>query len=168
MTDVVKLFEPTPTQKVWKRPLAIAHAIQHYQEAGLLRLLEALECSGSLWVRGLIPQLEKLNGEKDVLLVIGTCKKQHELVDVDDPYACATTQAVGAMRLGPGSKVLFMDLRKECRRTDDDDGCFHFSDTELQALTCQTALEILVAMDHYGIRFSAVVTFAEPWRKPQG
>lgn len=103
--------------------------------------------------------MEKLQHQDKVILVLGTCRKYGNLFDVDKP-TCATEQVVSALQM-QGYKVLLVDLRKTCRRATNDSGCLSFQSREAALLTMATALELQVAMDHFGIKFHSVVTFGE-------
>lgn len=129
-------------------------------------------------MRGLIPQLCRLRGQKDVVLVLGMCRIEDGLVNLDRP-SCTTEAVVAGMQLGGRVKVLFGDMRKDCRRQSGDkiagtlerealSKCCYIRPYEAQDLAAMTALEIEIAEKHFGITFRSVVTFSECWRLAEG
>lgn len=149
----------------------IAEYFRILREDGLETLLTALEPARTHFVRGLIPQLEALRGQKDVVLVLGMCPIEGRLIDPDRPSS-KTEAVVAGMKLGGRVKVLFGDMRKDCRRISPDgknsSRCMQISPVESRDLVAMTALEIEIAEKHFDISFRSVLTFSECWRQAEG
>jgi len=94
-----------------------------------------------------------------VILVLGTCPKFQD-PNIVEPH-CRTEKIIAALQM-MGYRVLLIDLRKTCRR--DRTNCRSFdNDAETNTLLVMTALEILVAIRHFQLNITSIISFAEPW-----
>lgn len=77
-----------------------------------------LKLSGTNWVIDAIPQFERVVsfGSLKVIYVLGTCPYLLEKIDLDNRIHCLTERIVKALEIPGGPRVIFLDIRKECRR----------------------------------------------------
>lgn len=104
--------------------------------------------------------MEALKGHDKVVLVLGTCPLRGH-PDLVKPSS-RTEKVIAALSV-QGYKPILIDLRKTCRRTRSDKGCYSWTPSEANMMTVATALELLIAVRHFEIRFCSVLSFGEVW-----
>lgn len=107
--------------------------------------------------------MERLRNEKNVILLLGSCRKYEPMPNVENPTC--DSEAVAAALEQHGHKVLLLDLRQTCRRhtSHPKSGCASHSAKESSLCTIATAININIALREYKIELKSVISFAEVW-----
>ncbi|KAK5709398.1 hypothetical protein LTR17_019797 [Elasticomyces elasticus] len=108
------------------------------------------------WIRALLPQLRRLEG-RTVTLGLGFCRKR----DDSEELGCKTLRIVDAIR--EFTDVLFVDLRKECRRSPKGETCNRITRYEGGMLVAATMHELQIASSIYKIKFRGAFVFSPCW-----
>jgi len=91
------------------------------------------------------------------------CRKYSAIPNIEAP-GCITEAVVSALE-ADGCKVLFIDLRKTCKRVVDGKDCSGITDRERRLGVLMTACELVVARRFFDIECSSVVSNSACWTK---
>ena len=106
------------------------------------------------------PQMDRLRGRKDVVLVLGHCRKGNEIPSIEHPYNL-TEQMVKCLEVD-GHIVLMLDHRQSCRQHGKG-RCEELLVGEAREMNIATCINLEVAFQEYGIGFKSIISFAESW-----
>jgi hypothetical protein len=146
---------PTPTQLSFRnlidlRPIFRAFYKHNRSADAIEKLPEDVS-----WIKRAVQQFEAHRG-KNVMLVLGFCPK-------GDETSCLTDRIVDCLSMEGQNPIIYLDLRKECRRQKDDSGCHSIDENEIEVLMACTGLELQIGQKEFGISFKSVVTFSGCW-----
>lgn len=96
------------------------------------------------------------------MVLLGSCRKFAPIPSIENPNW--DTELVASALEQQGYKVLLLDMRQTCRRNHGEhNGCSQFYNKESCLLTIATAINLKVALEHYKIKPSSVISIAEVW-----
>ena len=158
-----KCTSPPPETTLFPTAGHYGEIVRSFYASGLEKTLEEKVPSNCGLIRAWLPQMQRLQGHRKVVLVLGKCRKYNDSLPSVEHPTCETEKIVACLEMA-GYRVLHLDARQVCRRTKNDSACAPLQTHEANMAVAATAVNLKVAMDEYDIEFSSVFSYSQVWK----